>query len=62
MGDRFYMQQKNYKPGRRLKKDAIAEVNQLLGMEVPGLDRMTIPSIDALYDAIYLKLKKEQVK
>jgi hypothetical protein len=56
MGDRFYEQQKNYKPKRRLKKDVIAEVHKLLGAEVPGLDRMTIASIDALYDAIYFKI------
>jgi hypothetical protein len=60
MGDRFYMQQKNHKPGRRLKKDVIAELHEVLGIEVPGLDRMTIPNLDALYDAIYLRLKKER--
>jgi len=48
MGDRFYMQQKNYKPKRRLKKDVIAEFEQVAGQKIEGLDRMTIPSLEAL--------------
>ena len=42
MGDRFYQQQKEHKPGRRLKKDVIAELTKVLGdREVKGLDRCT---------------------
>ena len=53
MGDRFYMQQKNHKPGRRLKKDVIAEVTQALnGRQVNGLDRCTIQTLDDLIEAI----------
>ena len=53
MGDRFYMQQKNYKPKRRLKKDVIAEVTQVLnGRKVEGLDRCTIQTLDDLIEAI----------
>ena len=53
MGDRFYMQQKEYKPGRRLKKDVIAELTKVLGgREVNGLDRCTIQTLDDLIDAV----------
>lgn len=53
MGDRFYMQQKNHKPKRRLKKDVIAEVTQALnGRQVNGLDRCTIQTLDDLIEAI----------
>lgn len=52
MGDRFYMQQKNYKPKRRLKKDVIADLEKLMGQSVPGLDRMTITSLDNLHIVI----------
>jgi len=53
MGDRFYDQQKQYKPKRRLKKDVIAEITELLGnREVAGLDRCTIQCLDSLIDAI----------
>lgn len=52
MGDRFYFQQKNYKPGRRLKKDVIAELTEVLGREVEGMDRLTIKALDDLIDAI----------
>ena len=61
MGDRFYMQQKNHKPKRRLKKDVIADIHKLLGEEVPGLDRMTIPSLDALYAAIYCAMSEASI-
>ena len=50
------MQQKKYKPKRKSKKDVIADLHKWVGAEVPGLDRMTIASLDALYDAIYFKL------
>lgn len=52
MGDRFYMQQKNYKPKRRLKVDVIAEITALLNTQVEGLDKCTIATLDALAAAI----------
>lgn len=52
MGDRFYMQQQEYKPKRRLKKDIIADIHAALRVEVPGLDKLTIASLDALLEAI----------
>jgi hypothetical protein len=52
MGDRFYMQQKNYKPGRRLKKDALLELEKVLGTHILGLDKLTIVTIDELASAI----------
>ena len=56
MGDRFYMQQKNHKPKRVLKKDVIADLQELLGREVKGVDRMTIPHIEELIEAVEDKL------
>jgi len=56
MSDRFYKQQKEYKPKRRLKKDAIADLEQLLGSKVEGLDRATIATIDSLTEALERKL------
>jgi len=55
MGDRFYMQQKEYKPKRRLKADVIADITNLLGRTVPGLDKCTIATLDELTDAIRSK-------
>lgn len=63
MGDRFYNQQNEYlgrtranksapKPKRKLKKDYVAQVAEILGEEVPGLDKLTIASLEALIDAI----------
>lgn len=52
MGDRFYMQQKNHKPKRRLKKDIIVEICNILGKPVLGLDKCTIETLDNLQDAI----------
>lgn len=52
MGDRFYMQQKNHKPKRRLKADVIAEIDVLLNEHVEGLDKCTIATLDALASAI----------
>ena len=52
MGDRFYEQQKKYKPKRRLKKDVIAELTEVLGSEVQGLDRCTIATLDQLIETI----------
>jgi hypothetical protein len=56
MGDRFYNQQKNYKPKRVLKKDVIADLEELLGCKANGLDRMTIPNIKELTEKIERKL------
>jgi hypothetical protein len=56
MGDRFYMQQKEHKPKRVLKRDVIEDLTSLLGKEVGGIDRMTIPHIKELTDAIEKKL------
>lgn len=61
MGDRFYDQQKNYKPKRRLKKDIIANFESLLGQEVKGLDRLTIETLDNLHEAVQIKLYQEAV-
>jgi len=53
MGDRFYAQQKAYKPKRKLKKDVIAElIAELSGREVSGLDRLTIDSLEQLIVAV----------
>ena len=52
MGDRFYQQQKAYKPKRRLKKDVIIEFQRLIGAKVDGLDRLTIKTLDDLTEAV----------
>lgn len=52
MGDRFYEQQKSYKPKRRLKKDVVAELDAVLGVHVEGMDRLTIKALDDLIDAV----------
>lgn len=53
MGDRFYEQQKNYKPKRRLKKDVIEELTEVLGgTKIEGMDRLTIKSLDELIATI----------
>ena len=64
MGDRFYEQQNEYlgksrgqkrmadKPKRRLKKDVLAELYEVLGAEIGGLDRITINALDELIDAV----------
>lgn len=57
MGNRFYEQQKAYKPKRRLKKDVIAEMQELLKAEVGGLDRLTIAALDELQDAIKRRIQ-----
>ena len=56
MGDRFYNQQKNYKPKRKLKKEYVEEVDKLLGEEIKGLERLTIKSLEQLYESILHKL------
>ena len=60
MGDRFYEQQKAYKPKRRLKKDVIAELTEILGgREVKGLDRCTIATLDELIEALRWRFQRE---
>ena len=56
MGDRFYEQQKNYKPKRILKKDIVADLTELLGVEIPNADRLTIAALNTLIEAIERKL------
>jgi len=57
MGDRFYEQQKAYKPKRRLKKDVIADLYALLGVEkIDNIDRLTIKGLDQLTEAVERKL------
>ena len=56
MSDRWYNQQKNYKPKRRLKRDVVADLEQLLNTKIDGLDRATIATLDALIEAIERKL------
>lgn len=50
--ERFYLEQKEYKPGRKLKKDYIEHINSLLKADLDGLDKMTIASLEALGEAI----------
>jgi len=52
MGDRFYEQQSKFKPKRVLKKDIIAEINEILSAEVLGLDKCTIATLTQLTEAI----------
>ena len=52
MGDRFYNQQKAYKPKRRLKADIIKELDEVLGSHVEGLDKLTIKSLDDLIEVL----------
>ena len=52
MGDRFYAQQKDYKPGRRLKKDVVIELNSLFHTPILGLERLTIATLDELIAAV----------
>lgn len=55
MGDRFYAQQKDHKPKRRLKADVIAELQGYFIVEVSGLDRLTIKSLEELIQAVAYK-------
>lgn len=50
MGDRFYEQQRNHKPGRMLKKDVIYIITRLIGKEIPGLDKCTIATLNELLE------------
>jgi hypothetical protein len=58
MGDRFYAQQKNYKPKRRLKRDIVMEVEAILGQQVEGLDKLTIKTLDDLKMAIAFRISQ----
>jgi hypothetical protein len=64
MSDTFYLRQQNggstgkkIEQKRKLKKDYIADVNTLLGKEVDGLDKCTIPTLRSLYAGISNKLE-----
>jgi hypothetical protein len=56
MGDRYYIQQKEHKPKRILKKDVIAEINENLGASIIGLEKATIPTLTQLLEALNDKL------
>ena len=56
MGDRFYAQQKAYTPKRRLKKDYIKELQEILETDIEGLDRLTIKTLDELTSTIVIQL------
>ena len=55
MGDRFYEQQTKYKPKRILKKDVITEIDKILGVNILGLDKCTIATLNQLLEAINAK-------
>lgn len=59
MGDRFYIAQKNYKPKRRLKKDVIQELDEVLGSHVDGMDRLTIKTLDDLIETLKWRLDND---
>jgi hypothetical protein len=52
VGDRFYEQQGKHKPKRVLKKDIIAEINKNLGVDIVGLDKCTIATLEQLLEAL----------
>jgi len=55
MGDRWYEAQKKGSPTkakRKLKKDYITEINEILGVDIVGLDKCTIPTLTQLIEAI----------
>lgn len=53
MGDRFYFQQQNYKPKRRLKKDIVSSIEEMLSKPLPSLNKMTNKDLEELEDAMY---------
>lgn len=57
VGDRFYNQQKNYKPKRIKKSEYIEDLETLLGEPIVSIDRMTIPGIQKLIELIERKLQ-----
>jgi hypothetical protein len=59
MGDRFYEQQGKHKPKRILKKDIIAEINEILRVEMLGLDKCTVATLTQLTEAIENVLVKK---
>jgi hypothetical protein len=65
MGERFYLQQQEYfgktkyrklmtgeVKVRKSKAELVATVKTILNSEVPGLDKLTIASLEALIEAI----------
>lgn len=67
MGERFYLQQQAYfgktkyrklmtgeKKVRKSKAELVATVKSLLDYEVPGLDKLTIASLEELIHAVKL--------
>lgn len=53
MGDRWYLQQKGpFKQKRKLKKDYVSEINEILKSEINGLDKCTIETLDNLLTGI----------
>jgi hypothetical protein len=61
MGDRWYTQQKQSKSSktpRRLKKDIIADLENLVGEKLPGIERTTIATIEKLILLIEKKLQQ----
>ena len=52
MGDRWYEQQGKHKPKRILKKDIIAKIIENLGIDIVGLDKCTIATLDQLLEGI----------
>ncbi len=63
MGDRWYQEQGititdirckegKAKPKRKLKKDYIAEINQILSIDIVGLEKCTIDTLNQLVEAL----------
>lgn len=62
MGNRFYDQQKNYKPKRILKKDVIERFETIVNSKVNGLDRLTIKALEDLTSAVMYKISSVKLK
>lgn len=58
MGDRFYSQQKGLngykkaKVGRRLKADIVEDIGNCIGLELPGLSKADVKTLEALLEGI----------
>lgn len=59
MGEAFYLRQQRGNPKhktttgvRKLKKDWIAEINEVLGEDIVGLDKCTMATLEQLLGAI----------
>ena len=59
MSEAFYLRQQRGNPKdktkkgvRKLKKDWIAEITEILGEDIVGLDKCTIPTLKQLLEAI----------